>query len=264
VVEIQFDTNEGTYRAARRSYSSKTMADIDEMYAFIASPTLGQVRFGDEDGPFGGLMNAGFVTNFGTGGVYGDWQDFVIRPNRTTTSPGDMGDNTKVIYCRRSSSASTSARPSPSTRVAAATRAASAPSPARTATAPTLAGRDRPSAAPPRTCRSPERVAGDGPLARQRGPGRPRVQRRHHAVRRGCATSPCRAASATLRSPEVYQVGAQATAYGFTVGGTYMWGNTDFFYIPRRAATKRMEQWFAGALLHRGPFTIGGNVFAGQ
>ena len=93
VVEIQFDNNEGTVRSPRRSYTSKTMADIDEMYAFIASPTLGQLRFGDEDGPFGGLMNAGFITNFGTGGVYGDWQDFVIRPNRTTTSPGDVGDN---------------------------------------------------------------------------------------------------------------------------------------------------------------------------
>ena len=98
VVEIQFDTSEGTGRTARRSYTSKTGADIDEAYAFIASPTLGQVRFGDEDGPFGGLMNAGIITNFGSGGVYGDWQDFVIRPNRTTTSPGDVGDNSKIIY----------------------------------------------------------------------------------------------------------------------------------------------------------------------
>src|SRR5215211_4936223 len=40
VVEIQFDNSEGTVRAARRSYNSKTSADIDEMYAFIASPTL--------------------------------------------------------------------------------------------------------------------------------------------------------------------------------------------------------------------------------
>ena len=68
----------------------------------------------------------------------------------------------------------------------------------------------------------------------------------------------------TLRSPEVYQVGAQATAYGFTVGGTYMWGNTDFFYIPSTRGDKRMEQWFAGASYTAGPFTIGGNVFAGQ
>src|SRR5215218_1080532 len=98
VVEIQFDVNEGTARSARRSYSSKTAADIDEMYAFVASPTLGQIRFGDEDGPIGGLMNSGFVTNFGSGGVYGDWSDFVTRPNRTTTSPGELGDNSKIIY----------------------------------------------------------------------------------------------------------------------------------------------------------------------
>jgi len=33
----------------------------------------------------------------------------------------------------------------------------------------------------------------------------------------------------TLKDPKIYQVGAQATAFGFTVGGAYMWGNTSFF-----------------------------------
>ena len=45
-------------------------------------------------------MNSGVVTNFGTGGIYGDRKYFVTRqPNdRTTTSPGSLGDSTKIIY----------------------------------------------------------------------------------------------------------------------------------------------------------------------
>jgi hypothetical protein len=265
VVEIQFDTNEGTYRAARRSYSSKTMADIDEAYAFIASPTLGQVRFGDEDGPFGGLMNAGFVTNFGTGGVYGDWQDFVIRPNRTTTSPGDVGDNTKIIYLS----------PQFFGFDFGASFALNEGSGSDTGCVSSFAGPycDRAYAS--------QGVTGFG-RATENLPGR---RNEWQAMARwrgnvgpvGLAFSGGTMQSGvvrditvqgrqvqTLRSPEVYQVGAQATAYGFTVGGTYMWGNTDFFYIPSTRGDKRMEQWFVGASYTAGPFTIGATTFVGQ
>jgi predicted porin len=68
----------------------------------------------------------------------------------------------------------------------------------------------------------------------------------------------------TLRDPQVYQAGIQATAFGFTVGGTYMWGNTRFFYIPTTRGDKEMEQWFVGASYTAGPFTIGANTFVGQ
>ena len=70
VLEMAFNQQEGSVRAdGRRAVNDKTTAFLDEAYAFISSPTLGQIRFGDEDGPMGGLMNAGFVTNFGSGGV---------------------------------------------------------------------------------------------------------------------------------------------------------------------------------------------------
>ena len=52
--------------------------------------------------------------------------------------------------------------------------------------------------------------------------------------------------------------------YGFTLGGTYMWGNTNFFYIPTTRDDKEMEQWFVGASYTAGPFTIGANTFVGQ
>jgi hypothetical protein len=265
VVEIQFDTNEGTYRAARRSYTSKTMADIDEMYAFIASPTLGQVRFGDEDGPFGGLMNAGFVTNFGTGGVYGDWQDFVIRPNRTTTSPGDVGDNTKVIYLS----------PQFFGFDFGASWAFNEGGGGDTGCVSSLAGPfcDRAYAAQGVTAfgRATENLPGRRNELQAMGRWRGNVGPVGLAVSGGTmiATSvrdiTVQGTQAkTLRDPEVYQVGVQATAFGFTLGGTYMWGNTNFFYIPTTRNDKKMEQFFVGLSYTAGPITVGANTFFGQ
>jgi predicted porin len=265
VVEIQFDVNEGHGRPFRRSQTSKTAADLDEAYVFLASPTLGQVRFGDEDGPFGGLMNAGFITNFGTGGVYGDWQDFVIRPNRTTTSPGDMGDNSKIIYlspqffgfdfgasfafnegsggdtgCLSSLAGPTCDR-------------------AYAAQGVTTFGRGNESLPGRRNeLQAMARWRGNvGPVGLAVSGGTMRAQ----AVRDITVTG---TQVQTLRNPEVYQVGLQATAYGFTLGGTYMWGNTNFFYIPTTRDDKEMEQWFVGASYTAGPFTIGANAFSGH
>ena len=100
VIEMAFNQQEGRNIVQTRASTGKTTANIDEWYAFVASPTWGQIRFGDEDGPVGGLMNSGVITNFGTGGVYGDRESFVTRQadDRTTTSPGCLGDNTKIIY----------------------------------------------------------------------------------------------------------------------------------------------------------------------
>ena len=265
VVEIQFDNNEGTARPARRSQTSKTMADIDEMYAFVASPTLGQLRFGDEDGPFGGLMNAGWITNFGSGGVYGDWQDFVIRPNRTTTSPGDMGDNSKIIYLS----------PQFFGFDAGVSWAFNEGEGGDTGCLSSLAGPtcDRVYAAQGVSTFGRGNVSLPGrrnevqAMARWRG----NVGPVGLAVSGGLMTSTAvRELTVTgtqvqaLRDPEVYQVGAQATAFGFTLGGTYMWGNTNFFYIPTLRGDKRMEQFFVGGSYTAGPFTVGANAFWGQ
>ena len=91
---------EGRQVLGGRSSAGKTTVQVDEMYAFIAHPRFGQVRFGDEDGVMGGLMNSGWVQGFGTGGVHGSWESFVTRQagGRTTTAPGGLGDNSKIIY----------------------------------------------------------------------------------------------------------------------------------------------------------------------
>jgi hypothetical protein len=265
VVEMQFDTNEGTYRAARRSYSSKTGADIDEMYAFIASPTLGQLRFGDEDGPFGGLMNAGFVTNFGSGGVYGDWQDFVIRPNRTTTSPGDMGDNTKIIYLS----------PQVFGFDFGASWAFNEGQGGDTGCVSSFAGPycDRAYAAQGVTAfgRATDNLPGRRnelqAMARWRG----NIGPVGFAVSGGTMQAQAvrdisvqGTQARTLKDPQMYQVGAQATAFGFTIGGAFQWGNTNFFYIPNVRGDQDQQQIFVGASYTAGPFTIGANTFWGN
>lgn len=80
--------------------TSRTVGAVDEAYVFLAHPRFGQVRFGDEDGVLGGLMNSGWITGFGTGGVLGVWENFQTRQggNRTQTAPGGLGDNTKIVY----------------------------------------------------------------------------------------------------------------------------------------------------------------------
>lgn len=80
--------------------TSRTAGAVDEAYVFVAHPRFGQVRFGDEDGVMGGLMNSGWITGFGTGGVLGVWENFQTRQggNRTQNAPGGLGDNTKILY----------------------------------------------------------------------------------------------------------------------------------------------------------------------
>ena len=49
MVAIAFNQQEGRSIVQQRASTNKTTANIDEYYAFIASPTYGQIRFGDEE-----------------------------------------------------------------------------------------------------------------------------------------------------------------------------------------------------------------------
>lgn len=265
VVEIQFDAAEGSVRAeARRHVSQKTTASIDEMYAFVASPRFGQIRFGDEDGPFGGLMNVGWVSNFGTGGAYGDFESFVTRPTRTGTTPGGVGDNSKIIYlspqlfgfdfgvswapnegegedtgCLNSFASVNCDRAYAATGVAGNARSHDLP------------GRLNEVQAMLRWRGS---FAGVG-LSAAVGTMQSQV------VRNISATG---VINRDLKNPAVYQAGVQATAYGFTLGGGYMYGNTNFFYIPAARGTKDMSQVYGGLSYTAGPFSVGANMYSGQ
>ncbi len=265
VVEINFNQGEGAVRDARRAVQPKTSAGIDEMYAFVAHPTLGQIRFGDEDGPMGGLMNSGFVTNFGTGGIYGDWESFAVRPNRTMTTPGGLGDNTKIIYLSpqffgfdfgaswafnegdgEDTGCLNSFASVNCDRVYAVTNNQSF------GRSHQLPGRINELQA---MLRWRGNIAGVGISAS--------VGTMQSGVIRS-ADPLTGAITKNLRSPQVYQAGLQATAYGFTVGGAYMWGNTSFFYIPTARGDRDMEQFFVGGSYTFGPISVGANGFWGH
>jgi predicted porin len=210
-------------------------------------------------------MNAGFVTNFGTGGVYGDWQDFVIRPNRTTTSPGDMGDNTKIIYLS----------PQFFGFDFGASWAWNEGTGADTGCVSSFAGPycDRAYASQGATGfgRATENLPGRRNEVQAMARWRGNVGPVGLAVSGGTMLSTAvrditvqGTQVQTLRDPEVYQIGAQATAFGFTLGATYMWGNTNFFYIPTTRGDKRMQQFVVGGSYTAGPITVGANAFWGQ
>jgi predicted porin len=95
LIELQVDA-----RNDSSTTGSKTFADTDEMWLFLASPTLGQLRFGDEDGVAMGLMGSGHITNFGTGGADGDAGDYLhsgLRPGFVYPS-GALNDSSKIVY----------------------------------------------------------------------------------------------------------------------------------------------------------------------
>lgn len=95
-IEIQEDQN----RQATATTATKTSLDIDEQYVWVAYPTLGQLRMGDEDGVVLGAMVTGFNTSFGTGGFDGDVYDYIIGGNQRPSyvAGGSLADSSKIIY----------------------------------------------------------------------------------------------------------------------------------------------------------------------
>ena len=76
---------------------SNSTVDIDEAYAFVSSPTLGTIRFGEEDSAASLLqVRAPTISGFGSDG---DWDDN-LRGGAPSILTGinDGNDATKVIY----------------------------------------------------------------------------------------------------------------------------------------------------------------------
>jgi len=93
-VEIQNDS----VRQATSGTNSKTSLDLDEVWGYVAG-SFGQLRMGDEDNVWG-LMSTGQIANFATGGLDGDFSDSLAgnSPLLKLNQPSDAGDNTKIIY----------------------------------------------------------------------------------------------------------------------------------------------------------------------
>lgn len=264
VVEIAFNQQEGRNIVQQRASTGKTTASIDEMYAFIASPMWGQIRFGDEDGPVGGLMNSGVITNFGTGGIYGDRESFVTRQAnvRTTTSPGSLGDNTKIIYLSpQFFGFDFGASFAFNYNEGEDTGCPSNQSSGWCDTSYAFTGAANfgiAAAGPNQSVRRNEyqgAVRWRGSLA---GVG---LSVTGGYVGSGAAKelSPLNVQRSVFQPLGVWQVGAQASAYGFTVGAQYEHGASNFFWGNLQKGDRPMDQFFAGASYTVGPFTVGGN-----
>lgn len=258
VIEFQVDFSDGTYNPVPRSGSSRTAVDTDEMWMFLAGE-FGQVRLGDEDGVLGGLMNSGHVTNFGTGGVDGDYGDAVIRTARNATQfPGDFGDNTKISYLSPQFlgfdvGASFAFNLGEGEDTGCVLDYATA------------------------TCDRANAFSGG---ARRRNELQLAARWRGNfggvglsATGGAVLANPTKVLNANtgvnISSAEqyrLYHAGAQATAFGFTVGGHYTWGPANFNApllrgVPGAVQNEDFRQWFAGASYTFGQFTVGANAY---
>ena len=259
---------EGRQIVQGRASAGKTTVAVDEMYAFIAHPRFGQVRFGDEDGVMGGLMNSGWVQGFGTGGVHGSWESFVTRQagGRTTTAPGGLGDASKIIYMSPQFfgfdfGASFAPNANGGEDVGCPNNASSgwcdssyAFSGARNfgiyAAGPEMAVK-----------RNEYQLAG-----RWRGNlGGVGLAATVGYIGSGAARdiSSGGAQARVFNGMNIWQVGAQASAYGFTVGANYTWGDYNFFWGNTQRGDRQAEQLTVGAQYTAGPFTIGSNFVTG-
>jgi predicted porin len=98
-VEIQNDNfrQAGTVSTGGANSNTKTQLDLDEAWGYVAGE-FGQLRFGDEDS-VSALMATGFIQNFATGGLDGDFYDSLFGQGRPALNQSaDSGDNTKIIY----------------------------------------------------------------------------------------------------------------------------------------------------------------------
>ncbi|MBI0434736.1 porin [Roseomonas sp. KE0001] len=251
-VELQVDMSNNSNSASDNlAAQSKTGVDTDEMYMWVATPQLGQLRMGDEDGVLGGLMNSGHITNFGTGGMDGDWFDSVIgAPRATTMHPGDIGDNTKIIYM-----------------------------------SPQFFGFDFGGSFAFNTGEGEDvGCAGTLPNAScdrfTSGPGALRRRNEYQVAARyrgsfsgvGMSITGGYIGSEVAKNTtglsgdniSVGVVGAQFTAYGLLVGGWYNWGSSNGGWNPLAKGQvdgRDMTSWFAGASYTFSGLTIGANTY---
>jgi hypothetical protein len=268
-IDMIFNSLEGNLTGGNRSGVQRSTAVVDEAYVFIAHPRFGQLRMGDEDGVMGGLMNSGFITNFGTGGVYGVWEQFQIRQsgNRTQTGPSQLGDNTKVIYMSPQYYGfdfGASYAPNgggfgnggcPSDNI--------------------TSGCDRAYAFRGATAWAVAPAQSMGPMAR-RNEFQAALRYRGSFAGVGVgvtagyigATTPrdmsfANAQVRTMNNLNVWQIGAQATYMGFTVGAAYYQGDYNFFWGNTVRGDRQAQTINIGGSYTSGPFTIGTNFVTG-
>lgn len=267
-IMLNMNSLEGRQFTQRRTSLPRNTISIDEAWIYVRHPTFGEVRFGDEDGPVGGLMNAGWITGFGTGGVFGAWEQFATRAanNRTVTTPGGIGDNSKIVYLSpQFVGFDFGASFSPNLG-----EGGSSGCPNDIASASC----DRAWAF--RGASTAGITAAGGSIGARRNEFQMSARYRGNFSGVGVQASVGYLGSAaarditnlgasvrTMRGLDVWMFGAQASYMGVTVGAAYTTGAFNWFWGNLIRGSRNAQQVTAGITYTMGPVTVGGNIVSG-
>lgn len=267
-IALNMNSAEGRQFTQRRSSLPRNTVSIDEAWIYVRHPTFGEVRFGDEDGPVGGLMNAGWITGFGTGGVFGAWEQFATRAanNRTMTAPGGIGDNSKIVYLSpQFAGFDFGASFSPNLG-----EGGSSGCPNDIASASC----DRAWAF--RGASGSGITAAGGSIGARRNEFQLSARYRGNFSGVGVQASVgylgsaaarditnAGASARTMRGLDVWMFGAQASYMGVTVGAAYTTGAFNWFWGNLIRGSRNAQQVTAGITYTMGPVTVGGNIVSG-
>ncbi len=241
-IELQIDnvTNAGGSGNA----GNGGIVDTDEMWGFISSPTLGTLQFGDQDSAGDQLkVSAPSVTNLGESA---GWDEFIVpAPDGTRyilSTINDGSDATKIIYL-----------------------------------SPQFFGFDFGVSFAPNAGEAENFYANNatatGPFQRDRTFGTIRNEYSGAIRYRGsfgnvgfaAAFSAMRGdapagVAVGFQDPTAYQAGVNLTAFGFTVGGHYMWGKyagASFGRTGIPTGRENSTNWTVGATYTAGAVQVG-------
>jgi len=231
VIEMQNDNGRG----------GATNFDTDEAYIFLSSPTLGTIRFGDEDNAANLIqIRHPSVTN---SGADGDYDDMSVAGTSLMTGLGDGGDSTKLIYL--------------SPQFAGFDFGISYGANGGEGDREELLGRG--------TSSQRDRTGFTDQVA-----GAIRYRGTFGNVGVGLSLAGMRANAAELtpggaliapanRDITAYSVGASLAAFGITFGGEYTWGtySAEAGTAPLAAGRDDSKTWTLGATYVTGPFQVG-------
>jgi len=234
-----------------RSAISNRAVEWDEMYTFVALPSLGRLEFGDQDGAVSQLRVISAIEGFGSGGVNGDLGSFATtRPVFFESGQLGLDDATKIIYLspqffgfdfgasfawnlgdgrRNCGTLSTACQTLKSTN------------------------------------ENINRARNIFDFAlRYRGTLGPVAFAANGGVTLGSAVDIIGAAD--YKAPRVYNIGATATFAGFTVGAEYLWGRINFggmtgLLRQNQPDADGARQYFIGATYTFGPFVVGAHYY---
>jgi len=255
VIEFQND-NSGASGAG-------SVVDIDEAYVFVSSPTLGTLRFGEEDSAASLLqVRHPQITGLGSDG---DWDDGILGSAARTgggpsllTGVSDGNDSTKIVYLSPQFFGfdfgfSYSPNTGEGERI---TRGRNFDAFSTTVASPNVPVNN--------LQRDPTDLSNElsGGIRYRGSFGNVGIAASFVGQRADAATSTTAGAAITpsLRDITAYSAGLQVSAFGFTVGGEYTWGNYSGISVaraPLAAGRDASQLYVLGATYVTGPLSFG-------